>query len=58
MEDADNVFGIMYQNKKLKKRANSFDDNPDSRLQSRNEGSLIEDSKAPSVEWLPSSASE
>mmetsp|Transcript_20439 Transcript_20439/g.27615 ORF Transcript_20439/g.27615 Transcript_20439/m.27615 type:complete len:132 (+) Transcript_20439:30-425(+) len=57
LEDADNVFGIFYKNKKLKKRANSFDDNPDSRLQSRNEESLI-DSKAPSVEWLPSSASE
>lgn len=58
LEDADNVFGIFYKNKKLKKRANSFDDgNADSRVQSRNEESLI-DSKAPSVEWLPSSASE
>ena len=51
------MFGIFYKNKKLKRRANSFDDGADSRLQSRNEGSLV-DSKAPSVEWLPSSGSE
>ena len=57
LEDADNVFGIFYRNKKLKRRANSFDDNADSRLQSRNEES-VPDSKAPSVEWLPSSGSE
>lgn len=55
MEDADNVFGVFYRNKRLKKRANSFH-NQDSRLQSRDLESF--DSEAPSVEWLPSSGSE
>ncbi len=55
LDDADNVFGVFYRNKPLKKRANSFD-NQDSRLQSRDDGD--EYSEGPSVEWLPSSGSE
>ena len=60
MDDADNVFGVFYRNKPLKKRANSFDQQ-DSRLQSRdldeNDGD-DEYVEGPSVEWLPSSGSE
>ena len=37
LDDADNVFGVLYRNKPLKRRANSFD-NQDSRLHSRDAG--------------------
>ena len=61
LDDADNVFGVIYRNKPLKKRkrANSFD-NGDSRFQSRdNDGEDGDDDhEGPSVEWLPSSGSE
>ena len=65
LDDADNVFGVVYRNKPLKKRkrANSFD-NGDSRFQSKDEGELSGDGEdeepeeGPSVEWLPSSGSE
>ena len=57
MDDADNVFGVFYRNKPLKRRANSFD-NQDSRLQSQYKEDDEYDGDGPSVEWLPSSASE
>ena len=57
LDDADNVFGVFYRNKPLKKRANSFD-NQDSRLQSKNGDEDDEFIEGPSVEWLPSSGSD
>ena len=61
LDDADNVLGVVYRNKPLKKKANSFD-GKDSRLEmERNEQDNEFDDpleEGPSVEWLPSSASE
>lgn len=56
LDDADNVFGVLYANKPLRKKRGSIDQ---IHQRSRSEADdLIDDKELPSVEWLPSSGEE
>ena len=55
LDDADNVFGVLYANKPLRKRGSRSQIHQRSRSEADD---LIDDKELPSVEWLPSSGEE
>ena len=55
LDDADNVFGVLYANKPLRRKRGSIDQIHQT---SRSQDDLFDERERPSVEWLPSSGDE